>query len=107
MVFQVKFMFADAVTTESEFPEGISVLEAKTTLLQNWPAEKDPVDGPSSLRIIYGGKVLDDAKKFEDYNIPAGQKVIMHLQPKPPQPKVQVVETPQKQVEQTRCCTIL
>uniref|UniRef100_A0A6T8NNA2 Ubiquitin-like domain-containing protein n=1 Tax=Hemiselmis andersenii TaxID=464988 RepID=A0A6T8NNA2_HEMAN len=107
MSYQVKFMFADAVTTECEFPAGVGVLEAKGKLLEAWPAEKEPVDGPASMRMIYGGKVLEDSKKFEDYKIPTGQKVIMHLQPKPPQPKVQVVETPQKQVEQTRCCTIL
>mmetsp|Transcript_42334 Transcript_42334/g.103404 ORF Transcript_42334/g.103404 Transcript_42334/m.103404 type:complete len:97 (+) Transcript_42334:254-544(+) len=65
MSYQVKFMFADAVTTECEFPAGVGVLEAKGKLLEAWPAEKEPVDGPASMRMIYGGKVLEDSKKFE------------------------------------------
>mmetsp|Transcript_30137 Transcript_30137/g.58916 ORF Transcript_30137/g.58916 Transcript_30137/m.58916 type:complete len:108 (+) Transcript_30137:224-547(+) len=107
MAYTVKFMFADAVTIECEFPLGVQVLEAKAKLLECWPTEKETVASAADMRMIYSGKVLEDSKKFEDYKIPTGQKVVMHLQPKPPQPKVQVVETPQKAADQTRCCTIL
>jgi hypothetical protein len=36
--YKVKFLFADAVTVEQEFPGGVVVRDAKSTLIANWPA---------------------------------------------------------------------
>lgn len=40
MVYTIKYMFADAVTMELEFEEGLTVLDAKAKLIQAWPSGK-------------------------------------------------------------------
>eukprot|EP00960_Hanusia_phi_P052872 761709-Hanusia_phi.AAC.1 len=75
MEYQIKFLFADASTMEKTFNSNITVAEAKTQLIEAWPAE---------------------------LKVPMNQQVIMHLQPKPPVAKMhQPVVTPTKPTEQT------
>uniref|UniRef100_A0A6T8JAD6 Ubiquitin-like domain-containing protein n=1 Tax=Hemiselmis andersenii TaxID=464988 RepID=A0A6T8JAD6_HEMAN len=108
--YNVKFMFADAVTIELTFPNGVGVRDAKTKVIASWPADKEAITGPDDLKMIHSGKVLDNAKTFEDYKVPKGSQVVMHLQPRPAPPPVEAagVSRPAKtQGEATRCCTIL
>jgi hypothetical protein len=54
--YKVKFLFADAVTIEQEFPGGVVVRDAKSTLIANWPAgvtrpnSPTPPDAPVPAR---------------------------------------------------------
>jgi len=63
--FLIKFLFADASTMEETFGPEATVGEAKMKLISNWPAGKDPVSTPDDLRMIYAGKVLENAKTFQ------------------------------------------
>ncbi|KAJ1487435.1 hypothetical protein T484DRAFT_1786563 [Baffinella frigidus] len=83
-VYTIKFMFADATTVSETFDTGSNIHDAKLKIIAAWPAGKDPVAGPEDLKMIHGGKVLDNLKTFEDYKVPQRQQVIMHLQPTPP-----------------------
>mmetsp|Transcript_10163 Transcript_10163/g.23196 ORF Transcript_10163/g.23196 Transcript_10163/m.23196 type:complete len:109 (-) Transcript_10163:68-394(-) len=108
MEYQIKFLFADASTMEKTFNSNITVAEAKTQLIEAWPAEKDKISSINELKMIYNGKLLENSKTFEELKVPMNQQVIMHLQPKPPVAKMhQPVVTPTKPTEQTRCCIIL
>mmetsp|Transcript_16093 Transcript_16093/g.32218 ORF Transcript_16093/g.32218 Transcript_16093/m.32218 type:complete len:112 (+) Transcript_16093:163-498(+) len=108
--YNVKFMFADASTIEENFESGVTILDAKQKLIANWPSGKEPVTGPDDLKLIYGGKVLDNLKSFEEIRIPSRNQVIMHCQPRPPQPpsteKLYTLPPPNP-LDQSRCCTIL
>jgi len=105
--YRVKFFFADAVTMEETFPAQVTVAEAKSALLGKWPAEKEKITGIDELKMIYGGKLLDNAKSFAELQIPTNNQVIMHLQPTPPSAKIAVTAPPPKPAEQSRCCIIL
>mmetsp|Transcript_31864 Transcript_31864/g.75073 ORF Transcript_31864/g.75073 Transcript_31864/m.75073 type:complete len:116 (-) Transcript_31864:170-517(-) len=114
MSYRIKFMFADAVTMEEEFGDGITILACKQALIMKWPAEKDKVGGPEDLKVIYSGKVLDNDKTFEDYKVPRGSQVIMHIQPRPPQAQPEkkaeaappATKPPAAGGSLNRCCTI-
>mmetsp|Transcript_42030 Transcript_42030/g.65717 ORF Transcript_42030/g.65717 Transcript_42030/m.65717 type:complete len:110 (-) Transcript_42030:140-469(-) len=106
--YRVKFMFADAVTMEETFTLGTTVAEAKTKLIANWPAGKDEITGPDDLKMIFSGKILENAKTFEECKVPTNNQVIMHLQPRPPAAKQPAAPAPAKQAPPTsRCCVIL
>mmetsp|Transcript_41367 Transcript_41367/g.80831 ORF Transcript_41367/g.80831 Transcript_41367/m.80831 type:complete len:112 (+) Transcript_41367:39-374(+) len=108
--YTIKFMFADAVTIEMTFPAGIVVRDAKVKIIASWPADKEAVGSPDDLKMIHSGKVLDNTKTFEDYKVPKGSPVVMHLQPRPAAAQVEaaaVSPASKSHPEATRCCTIL
>ena len=57
--YKVKFLFADAVTIEQEFPGGVVVRDAKSTLIANWPAgmtrpnSPTPPDAPGACTALH------------------------------------------------------
>lgn len=105
-MYMVKFLFADASFLEESFTADVSVNDAKQKLISIWPAGKDPISSPDDVRMIYAGKVLENTKSFQDYKVPLGSKVNMHLQPRM-FVKTENAPPPDKPMEQTRCCTIL
>mmetsp|Transcript_21177 Transcript_21177/g.42750 ORF Transcript_21177/g.42750 Transcript_21177/m.42750 type:complete len:113 (+) Transcript_21177:158-496(+) len=109
--YQIKFMFADATTMEETFDSTVTVMDAKQRMISNWPEGKDPVSGAEDLKLIFGGKVLDNEKSFEELKVVKGSQVIMHCQPRPPQQvreeKVLALPPPGQLGDQSRCCTIL
>jgi len=107
MDFRVKFFFADAQTIEETFPPSTTVADAKNKLIASWPEGREPIKSIDELKMIYAGKLLDNAKSFAELKIPTVTQVIMHLQPTPPSAKVQVAPPPPKPAEQSRCCAIL
>eukprot|EP00299_Pterocystis_sp_00344_P008201 c3017_g1_i1.p1 GENE.c3017_g1_i1~~c3017_g1_i1.p1 ORF type:complete len:131 (-),score=28.49 c3017_g1_i1:43-381(-) len=109
----IKFLMIDNFTIYRTFPPQTKLSEVKAKLVSSWPAEKLPAPQPAALRIIYGGRVLDN-----EYLLEAGNNwVTMHLSPIPnalasqsvtkpvqPAPKQQ---PPLQQQGQGQCCTIL
>mmetsp|Transcript_6368 Transcript_6368/g.14937 ORF Transcript_6368/g.14937 Transcript_6368/m.14937 type:complete len:116 (-) Transcript_6368:74-421(-) len=112
--FNIKFLFADGTNMEELFDAGTTVADAKMKLISKWPEGQIPVTGPDDLRMIHQGKVLENTNTFEVYRVQLGNQVIMHLQPRPPQPKQEEKTASgggggatSGGTPQNRCCTIL
>uniref|UniRef100_A0A7S0MK31 Ubiquitin-like domain-containing protein n=1 Tax=Cryptomonas curvata TaxID=233186 RepID=A0A7S0MK31_9CRYP len=105
--YTVKFLFADATTIEQTFQLDITVLGAKQQLISSWPAAKSPAPTPDELKMIYNGKFLENIKTFQDYKVPDGTLVNMHLQPTPSQKSASANTTAAKPIsEEGRCCIV-
>ena len=72
--YKLKFLFAnhDGVSVEVTFPENATGLSLKQALISsNWPEGKvDKVSGPSAIRLLCMGKMVEDSKTLAEMKIP-------------------------------------
>jgi len=81
--YRIKFMFADAVTCEEEFPPQTTVAEAKTKLIgSSWPAGLAATCHPRAARAPLARALLpisEGKRPIVSGRLPCAQAVSLHV----------------------------
>ncbi|KKA26110.1 hypothetical protein TD95_003127 [Thielaviopsis punctulata] len=107
---------AEMLPSGKRDPFSISVYSLKELILREWRDEWDAKPAsPSSIRLIYFGKLLDDKDALRQYNFSAENRNVVHMSVRPadiadddePKPGSKTNPRPVTPPESTRCCVIL
>lgn len=68
----LKFLFAnfDGITVDLTFPYSTKVSTVKDALLQAWPERVTTTTTPSGMRLLTGGRMLEDGKTLAECRLP-------------------------------------
>mmetsp|Transcript_35574 Transcript_35574/g.57537 ORF Transcript_35574/g.57537 Transcript_35574/m.57537 type:complete len:136 (+) Transcript_35574:178-585(+) len=92
------------------FSKTVTISFVKNKLIEQWPREipgLEPVRNADAIKLIYAGKVLENGRTLEEYNIKENERSTLHLVIRPPASNIQP-ESDDVANKAAKCsCTIL